>query len=339
MSKNINAQNKNADIREQKDFWFACVDIDVIRDKSLTPSAKFIFTVLCSFVNINNRNCWPSNDAVAKAAGVSKTTVIRAYRELEARGVIKRTARRSNDGQTSSYTQILGHRAACYDGEDTPDLTQGSSTDDIPPMSPVTSKRKQKNDIYYSTREADAPKSKNSITDSDSETDPVTEKDENKKSALTSKKNKKDKNVIDRIEPFVRDSLCDVNNVPESMRPTARYLLLRTGKQGLTLDEVAAVCELSKIHTPARIQKEIDKCYERFIRLGRDLRLLSFNYIADVLKYQTPTFGVNRKISKAEQEKIKAETHEFEIARVIAITEQVTDEEMAALIAEINKGK
>ena len=41
-----------------KDFWYASVDINVIRDKK---TAKFIFTVLCSFAGWSYRGCWPRN--------------------------------------------------------------------------------------------------------------------------------------------------------------------------------------------------------------------------------------------------------------------------------------
>lgn len=37
-------------LRARKDFRFACVDIDVIGDKEISQSARFIFTVLCTFI-------------------------------------------------------------------------------------------------------------------------------------------------------------------------------------------------------------------------------------------------------------------------------------------------
>ena len=101
---------------DEQDFWFAKVDAEVVRDKTLSQTAKYIFTVLYTFADKDKRGCWPSNEAVAEAAGVSKSTVIRACKELEARGVIARSDRFKDGGQTSSYTRIVGHNAPCYDG-------------------------------------------------------------------------------------------------------------------------------------------------------------------------------------------------------------------------------
>lgn len=124
------------DKQDEQDFWFAKVDADVVRDTKLSPTARLIFTVLCTFADKDKRGCWPSNEAVAEAAGVSKSTVIRACKELEARGVIARSDRFNDNGQTSSYTRIVGHNAECYDG--VAPMTPPSSTDDTPPVAPMT---------------------------------------------------------------------------------------------------------------------------------------------------------------------------------------------------------
>lgn len=100
----------------ETDYWFARVDIDVAKDKELSITAKFIFTILCIFADKDKRGCWPSNETVADTAGVSESTLLRAYRELEARGVIARKSRFKNGQQTSSYTLIVGHNASCYGG-------------------------------------------------------------------------------------------------------------------------------------------------------------------------------------------------------------------------------
>ena len=103
-------------MNNEADFWFARADIDVVRDKELSITAKFIFTVLCTFADKDNRGCWPGNETVAETAGVSERTLIRAYKELEDRGVIARESRFKNGQQTTSYTLIVGHNAPCYGG-------------------------------------------------------------------------------------------------------------------------------------------------------------------------------------------------------------------------------
>ena len=103
-------------MNNEADFWFTRADIDVVRDKELSITAKFIFTVLCTFADKDNRGCWPGNETVAETAGVSLATLKRAYKELEDRGVIARESRFKNGQQTTSYTLIVGHNAPCYGG-------------------------------------------------------------------------------------------------------------------------------------------------------------------------------------------------------------------------------
>lgn len=102
-------------LRDSSDFWFACVDIKVLRDKKLSLAARGIFAILCTFATMENRGAWPKNETVAELAGVSVKTIKRAYQELAARGVITRLPRYKEDGtQTSSYSRIVGHHAPCY---------------------------------------------------------------------------------------------------------------------------------------------------------------------------------------------------------------------------------
>lgn len=70
------------------------------------------------------------------------------------------------------------------------------------------------------------------------------------------------------------------------MRSTAEYLLLKTGRKGLDEEEISALRTLDAHHYPARVQREIDKAVERYGRLGRPLRTLSFGYILSALQHQ-----------------------------------------------------
>ena len=101
--------------RDRTDFWFTCVDSDVIIDKELSLTAKYIFTVLCMIAGFGHRSCMANNDAIAEAAGVSKSTVIRACKELEARGAITRESRFNEDGQQIS---CITHLVGCHSREE-----------------------------------------------------------------------------------------------------------------------------------------------------------------------------------------------------------------------------
>lgn len=105
-------------LRSSRDNWFTCVDTVVLMDKELSQTAKLVFMVLCAIAGFGSRSCSPSNEEVADVADVSVRTVIRAYRELEARGVITRESRFDDGQQVSSCTFIIGHNAPCYGEED-----------------------------------------------------------------------------------------------------------------------------------------------------------------------------------------------------------------------------
>ena len=278
-------------LRSSKDYWFACVDVDVLRDKGFSPMAKFIFAVLCTFAGFDSRGCWPSNDAVAEAAGVSTSTVKRAYKELESRGVIARSGRINTDGgQSSSYTRIVGHNAPCY--EEGGSQVNPPSTDEPTPYSPVNHITKPMNDIKDSpTGEGELP---------GYEDLPIAFPEPEQESTASRK---------DTIR---------LEEVPKAMKPTAEYFLLKTGRKILTEDEISALHELCANQYPARVQGEIDTACERFRRKGKSLETLTFVYIAGALRNQ-PSLKKKRKPAKpkpAEVPKRTREEIEADMARI-----------------------
>jgi len=85
--------------------------------------------------------------------------------------------------------------------------------------------------------------------------------------------------VIDENQPTL-------NDVPDIMRTTARYLLQRTGRASLKWSEIEALRALSYAHKPVRVQKEIERACERFLAKGKELITLTFNYIQGALRNQ-----------------------------------------------------
>lgn len=256
---------------DDQDFWFARTDINVIRDKELSITAKFIFTVLCTFADKDKRGCWPSNDKVAEAAGVSKSTVIRACKELEARGVIARSDRFKEGGQISSYTHIVGHNAPCYDG--VAPMTPPSSTDDTPPVAQMTHRTRinEQESKDSLTREAQLPNEPILVFE--------------------------DGQPVDSPKSHNPEEVCTPDDAPEIMKSTAELFLHKTGRQGLTWDEISALRALSATQFPSRVQKEIDTAVKRFLKRGQALTELTFGYIAGSLAHQ-PTRGKKRKLPK-----------------------------------------
>lgn len=97
-------------LRYSRDNWFTCVDTIVMLDCDLSHTAKIIFAVLCVLAGFGHRSCSPSSDDyVSIIAHVPVSAVLKAYQELEDRGVIAR------DG---NVIYLIGHNASCYSEED-----------------------------------------------------------------------------------------------------------------------------------------------------------------------------------------------------------------------------
>ena len=102
--------------RGASDFWFACVDIDVIRDKTLSPCDKAVFAVICTHVNVQTRDCPLRVKTIAEEANCSVRSVQESLKALTERGIIERIECFENGKQKASIYKIVGHRAPCYRG-------------------------------------------------------------------------------------------------------------------------------------------------------------------------------------------------------------------------------
>ena len=108
-----------------------------------------------------------------------------------------------------------------------------------------------------------------------------------------------------------------IQAVPEIMRTTAEYLLLKTGRTSLKPKEVKALIELAQNHMPSRVQKEIDTCVERFRQNGKRLSNLYAGYIATCLREQKSLKGTPSKEKPAQKdEKTKNSTPSPEVIQV-----------------------
>ena len=104
--------------RSSSDFWFACVDIEVIRDKTLSTCDKAVFAVICTHVNVQTRDCPLRVKTMAEEANCSVRSVQESLKALAERGVIERVECFENGKQKASIYKIIGHRAFCYRGAD-----------------------------------------------------------------------------------------------------------------------------------------------------------------------------------------------------------------------------
>lgn len=85
---------------------FAQIPRWLLHDEGVSAHAKLVYVVLSSHVSRRNR-AWPSHRTIGTVSGLSKSTVIRALRELEALGVIvKRHRFAHGERQTSNEYEL-----------------------------------------------------------------------------------------------------------------------------------------------------------------------------------------------------------------------------------------
>ena len=262
--------------KDTKGYWFACVDRKVAIDPTLSPIDKAVFAVLCAHADDDSRECYLKVATIAYETGCSERSVQNSLKKLEERGIIERKTRFENNKQLSSLYKIIGYKAPCYATQGETPSTRGAG-DARGGCTTCTQNKNHFNDIKDSlTREAELP---------DTEIFPV---------------------AFENGQPVIPDEapkhhnpeeVCTPDDAPDIMRPTARYFLQQTGRQGLTWDEISALRELSASQYPSRVQKEIDTAVKRFLKRGQSLSELTFGYIAGSLAHQ-PTRGKKRKLPK-----------------------------------------
>lgn len=142
-------------LADGRGFWFAVVDIEVMKDPALSLTDKAIYSILCTFASVGDKRCGhPSIGAISEAAQCSKNTVRTAIKNLVTRGVIEREERFYDGRQTSCLYKIIGHGA--YEGSNIEGgrvqiLKGGGSKNDrqelepielelkeLPPISPIS---------------------------------------------------------------------------------------------------------------------------------------------------------------------------------------------------------
>lgn len=314
------SQDKNHS--RENNFWFAPVDVSVLTDKTLSSFDKAVFGVLCAHANRQTRKCWPKVKTIAEEAGCSVRTVHASLKTLEERGIIAHVQRVSGNRKISSVYWIIGHDAECYsDGICTECMTnmqeaqiENESQENIESKDILTGGARLPGCVELpnetpnpETASESEPESKPGH-DSDLESIPEPRHDPKPEKTL----------LVKAGNSF------GLNDIPEIMRPTAEYLMFKTGRRTLRENELSVLRELSATQFPARVQKEIDTACERFRRMGRRLDSLTFGYIADSLRNQ-PTYSKKSKSKQAAKKPNPMSLTSEEIARTQV---NYTDEDM-----------
>jgi DNA-binding Lrp family transcriptional regulator len=303
--------------RGSDDFWFACVDLMVLKDKALSPCDKTVFSVICGHVNVHTRSCPLRVKTIAEEVGCSVRSAQESLKALVDRGVIERLERFENGKQQASVYKIIGHHAPCYRGANSAprresDARMGAG---FAPIFEFCTPRGAKNDtpslrepnIYEikdyspSEREPSSPEPSSPLSENFQE--PATSRDttsqpedSDSRSETTREETRQTETETSKSDArlFVNESSSDVNGTelitpdeaPPAMRETADYFLLKTGRTGLDPEELSALRALEKIHIPTRVNKEIVEAVERFRKNSKPLSSLTLVYIYKSLQYQ-----------------------------------------------------
>lgn len=73
----------------RKKGGFGKVDNEIIRDLTLTPESRFIYTLLSGYAN-SDRKCYPSVERLISESGMSATRFYNHMKILVNRGIIKK---------------------------------------------------------------------------------------------------------------------------------------------------------------------------------------------------------------------------------------------------------
>lgn len=124
-------------------------------------------------------------------------------------------------------------------------------------------------------------------------------------------------------------------DVPTIMRQSAEYFLLKFGRDKMRDKEVQELIELSKIHTPARVNKAIAEAAERKSRDSRPLKFTSFGYIYTMLKDQNSLEGAGQKQRKRDKKGSKRARKSQSVALdTVGVSEQGTSVDVAEATTE-----
>jgi DNA-binding Lrp family transcriptional regulator len=104
--------------RPKSDFWFACVDIAVIKDEKLSPCDKAIYMTLCAHADVRTRKTPLSVKKLADETGCGIRTAQKSIKTLIERGVLERREQYKDGRQLTSSYRLIGHNAECYRSSD-----------------------------------------------------------------------------------------------------------------------------------------------------------------------------------------------------------------------------
>lgn len=293
------------------------------KSKGIKRSAIQLFKALLTHVNSETRMCSVFMKELADELFCDIRTVQRHAKELEDLGLLVRHYRKKRWNYNDKNIFILTGDIDFA----TQKITRISVQEILDGVKGVLDSHVRQNDTLKEARQnaAETHYSIILIGHSLEERDSDSQKQESvitcQEESVTPKANVEETNVASEKQEFIseKDSQQEVNSlfddepqadvdpitliphadeIPEVMHEVIRYYFEKTGNNPRWFNgkAVESAKRLAKRHTPERIKAEIDRAVARFVRLGRELKLLYFGYFETVLSGQHRT--LKKKVAK-----------------------------------------
>ena len=279
----------------KKRFYYSQPDNAVLYDKALPKTTYQLYNILDEMSHKKTHQVTVRVSVLADRLGRSTITTRRHLSLLVKFGIIIRVFNKDTSNPKLNLPStfiVLGRFAKRYENSE---YAVGTLSDDdrkrqYPPVKNDIHKDKREDNIENKEitlkREAELHKDEYKAEKSPETVSTTTTRKETPKGKPTQSSNQGQKP--------------DLSNVPEILRPVAKYLLYETGRKQLTQNECRILRDvLDKQHTPIRIMKEIDKCVVRFKSFGRHLKNLNFSYIGTCLSNQVSRIDNKKTTNKA----------------------------------------
>ena len=101
-------------MQQQFNCLLAWVDIEVLKDRTFSPCDKTVFSIICSHVEPQTRECALKVKTISEETNCSVRSVQESLKALAQRGVIEREERFENGQQKASVYRVIGCLATCY---------------------------------------------------------------------------------------------------------------------------------------------------------------------------------------------------------------------------------
>ena len=290
------ANQTNQNKASKKTAHFAKIPRKVIRDKEIKAATEYIYSVLVDMANYSTHILEARISSIASVAQKSSRTIQRHIAILVNLGLVVRIMRKDPKAPKLNMPSLFYIR-----GDDAERYYEAEyDNDTMQKMSRLCDKNVGQEDKRDSLREN--PESNLTGEDELSENTRGTHDTD----ALHAPAIRISTEEPQKQKPPIKAEKYDLSGVPEAMRPIAEYLLMKTNRPALRDSEREILKELDKHHTTARLMKEIERCCELFMREGRDIQQLTFNYIGKILAHQDSRCSATKATSRNASGEISA---------------------------------